>query len=40
MYYITYTFCGKTYEVALPTLTCVEALKASGAVLLSSYWKE
>lgn len=40
MYYITYTFDSKTYEVALPTLTCVEALEASGAVLLSSLWEE
>lgn len=40
MYYITYTFCGKTYEATLPTLICIEALKNAGAELLSSYWKE
>lgn len=40
MYYITYTFNGETYETTLPTLTCIEALEAAGAVLLSSYWKE
>jgi hypothetical protein len=40
MYYITYKFNGLTCEATLPTLLCVEALEASGAVLLSSRWME